>query len=139
MRMLGDRRGAVHTLEALLAAAVLLSSLLYSASIPREYEGGRTLDLEALGLEVLLALDGNGTLGWLIENRGWGSLEEYLRAALPSWVSFNLTVYDELGEVVNDHPISNGGLVGWRVVSVDYLCVARSGSCPFYRVRLQIG
>lgn len=139
MRMLRDRRGAVHTLEALLAAAVLLSALLYSTYIPREYGGGRTLDLETIGLQALLTLDGNGTLGQLIEDENWGSLEEYLRAALPSWVSFNVTVYYESGEVVNDHPISNGGLVGWKVVSVDYLCVAKNGRCPFYRVRLQLG
>lgn len=139
MRMLRDRRGAVHTLEALLSAAVLLSALLYSTYIPRDQGGGRSLELEALGLQVLLSIDRNGTLGRLLEDEDWGSLEEYLRAALPSWVSFNVIVYDESGEVVNDHPISNGGLVGWRVVSVDYLCAARSGRCPLYRVRLQLG
>ena len=139
MRLIRDRRGVVHTLEALLAAAVLLSALLYSTYIPRDHGGGRDLELESLGLQVLLTLDGDGTLGQLIEARDWAALEESLRASLPSWISFNVTVYDESGRTVNDRPISNGGLVGWRIVSVEYLCAARSGSCPLYRVRLQLG
>jgi len=139
MRMLRDRRGVAHTLEALFAATVMLSTIFYSTSIPREQGGGRMLDLEALGFEVLLSLDGNGTLGLLIGERAWGSLEEYLRVALPTAVSFNVTIYDESGAVVNDQVISNGGLVGWKIVSVDYLCVVRSGKCPFYKVRLQLG
>ncbi len=62
-----------------------------------------------------------------------------MRVALPSGVSFNVTVYDEQGAIVNDCYISNGGLLGRTVESVDYLVVALSDDCPMYRLRLQLG
>jgi hypothetical protein len=53
--------------------------------------------------------------------------------------SFNVTVYDEQGAPVNEDVISNGGLHGRTVESVEYLLAVEEGTCPFYRVRLQLG
>ncbi|RLI10479.1 hypothetical protein DRO42_01125 [Candidatus Bathyarchaeota archaeon] len=137
--MIRSRRGAVHTLEAFLAAVIIFTTLLYSTSIPRERDGDEERPLEALGMEVLLRLDGNGTLGRLVEERSWDRLERCLRAALPAGVSFNLTVLDEQGAPVNDRLISNGGLIGRTVASVEYLLAVEADGCPLYRLRLQLG
>lgn len=137
--MIESRRGAVHSLEAFLAAVVIFTALLYSTEIPRERDGGDGRPLEAVGMEALLRLDGNGTLGRMVEGRSWDRLERCLRAVLPIGVSFNLTVLDEEGVSVNDRPISNGGLVGRAVASVEYLLAVESGDCPLYRIRLQLG
>lgn len=137
--MIRSRRGAVHTLEAFLAAVIIFTTLLLSASMPRERDRAEEMPLEAIGMEALLRLDGNGTLGRLVEAGSWGSLEMSLRAALLVDVSFNLTVLDEDGIPVNDQCISNGGLVGRTVASVEYLLAVESSRCPLYRLRLQLG
>lgn len=137
--MIKSRRGAVHSLEAFLAAVIIFTTLLYSTSIPRERDQVEERPLEALGMEALLRLDGNGTLGRLVEARRWDPLELCLRTVLPSGIAFNLTVLDESGIAVNDRLISNGGLVGRTVVSVEYLVVVEEESCPLYKLRLQLG
>ena len=137
--MIKRRRGMVHSLEAFLAAVIIFTTLLYSTSIPRETDQVEEKPLEALGMEALLRLDGNGTLGRLVEARRWDSLELCLRTVLPSGIAFNLTVLDESGIAVNDRLISNGGLVGRTVVSVEYLVVVEEESCPLYKLRLQLG
>jgi hypothetical protein len=133
------RRGAVHTLDAFLAASIIAMALLYAAQTPRErdYIGEETLKAE--GMQALVQLNGNGTLGRLVEARSWGELEQVLRIALPGGVSFNLTVFDEFGSPLNNVTISNGGLVGRTVESLEYLLAVESGVCPLYRVRLQLG
>ena len=137
--MIESRRGVVHSLDAFLAAVIIFTTLLYSTSIPRERDRVEERPLEAIGMEALLRLDGNGTLGRLVEAQGWDPLERCLRAALPVGVSFNLTVLDDGGAPVNDRPISNGGLMGRTVASIEFLLAVESGSCPFYRLRLQLG
>lgn len=137
--MIKSRRGVVHSLEAFLAAVIIFTTLLYSTSIPRERDQVEEKPLEALGMEALLRLDGNGTLGRLVEARRWDPLELCLRTVLPSGIAFNLTVLDESGIAVNDRLISNGGLVGRTVVSVEYLVVVEEESCPLYKLRLQLG
>lgn len=129
----------VHSLEAFLAAVIIFTTLLYSTSIPRERDQVEERPLEALGMEALLRLDGNGTLGRLVEARRWDPLELCLRTVLPSGIAFNLTVLDESGIAVNDRLISNGGLVGRTIVSVEYLVVVEEESCPLYKLRLQLG
>lgn len=137
--MIEGRRGAVHTLEAFLAAVIIFTTLLYSTSIPRDRDTVEHRPLEAIGMETLLGLDGNGTLGRLVEARSWDSFERCLRAVLPVYVSFNLTVLEEGGTPLNDRPISNGGLVGRTMASVEYLLAVESGGCRLYRLRLQLG
>ena len=133
------RRGAVHTLDAFLAASIIAMVLLYAAQTPRErdYIGEETLKAE--GMQALIRLNSNRTLGRLVEARSWGELEQMLRIALPGGVSFNLTVFDEFGSPLNNVTISNGGLIGRTVESLDYLLAVESGVCSLYRIRLQLG
>jgi hypothetical protein len=133
------RRGAVHTLDAFLAASIIAIALLYAAQTPRErdYIGEETLKAE--GMQALIRLNGNGTIGRLVETRSWGELEQVLRITLSGGVSFNLTVFDEFGSPLNNVTISNGGLIGRTVESLEYLLAVESGVCPLYRIRLQLG
>jgi len=89
--------------------------------------------------QALLKLDSNGTLGRLADGHRWDELERRLRAVLPTGVSFNLTVFDEQGDIVNDRPISNGGIMGRRIESVEFLLAAELEGCPLYKLRLQLG
>jgi hypothetical protein len=133
------RRGVVHTLDAFFAAVIIVTTLLYASQVPRERDYEASGNLRARGSEALVRLDGNGTLGRLVEDRNWDEMETLLRLALPSGVSFNLTVLDEGGNAVNDRAVSSGGLVGRTVEAIDYLLAVESGECPLYRVRLQLG
>ena len=134
-----NRRGVVHTIDALLAAAIMTTALLYASQIPRERDITMDLPLDAVGMQALVALENNGTLGRLVNSQSWNELERVLRVALPLGASFNVTVYDEQGAPVNGDVISNGGLHGRTVESVEYLLAVEEGACPLYRVRLQLG
>jgi len=134
-----NRRGVVHTLDTVLAAAIISTVLFYASQVPLGLDPPIEKPLDVWGMQALVAVDGNGTIGRLVDSGRWQDLEELLRVALPSGVSFNVTVYDEQGAVVNDCHISNGGLLGWTVMSVDYLLAVPSDGCPMYRLRLQLG
>jgi len=133
------RRGAVHILDAFLASLIIATALLYSFQVPLGDIPTETQGLSATGYQVILSLDGNSSLGTLLLSEDWNSIEELLNIALPSGVSYNLTVLDENGFIVNTHPISNGGLKGQNIESVEYLLAVESGGCPIYRLRLQMG
>jgi len=134
-----NRRGVVHTLDTILAAAIISTVLFYASQVPLELDPPSERPLDIWGMQALVGVDRNGTIGRLVESESWQDLENLLRVALPSGVSFNVTVYDEQGAVVNDCHISNGGLLGRTVVSVDYLVAVPSDECPMYRLRLQLG
>jgi hypothetical protein len=134
-----SRRGVVHTLDSFFAAVIIVTALLYASQFPRERDYLWDKNLDAQGMQALLRLDGNGTLGRLVDSGSWDDVELILRMTLPTGVSFNLTVLDEQGGIVNDRAISNGGLHGRKIESVEYLLAVESGECPMYRLRLQLG
>lgn len=133
------RRGVIHTLDVFLAAVIIVTTLLFASQMPRERDYLEETGLDSLGMQALLGLDSNGTLGRLVDSGDWDGLERTLRIVLPTRVSFNLTVIDEQGSVVNTREISNGGVSGRRIESVEYLLVVESSTCPLYRLRLQLG
>jgi hypothetical protein len=133
------RRGVVHTLDVFLAAVIIVTTLLFVSQMPRERDYLKETGLDTVGMQALLGLDSNGTLGRLVDGGDWDGLERALRIVLPTRVSFNLTVIDEQGSVVNTREISNGGVSGRRVESVEYLLTVESNTCPLYRLRLQLG
>ena len=133
------RRGVVHTLDVFLAAVIIVTTLLFASQMPRERDYLEETGLDSLGMQALLMLDSNSTLGRLVHSGDWDGLELALRAVLPTRVSFNLTVIDEQGNVVNTREISNGGVSGRRIESVEYLLAVESSSCPLFRLRLQLG
>jgi hypothetical protein len=133
------RRGAVHTLDAFFTAIIIATALLYASQVPREREYVEYEPLGAMGMQVLLMLDGNGSLGRWIDGGDWDKLERALRLSLPSGMSFNLIVYDEKGAVLNVRAISNGGLSGRTIESVEYVTASRTVNCPIFKLRLQLG
>ncbi len=134
-----SRRGVVHTLDSFFAAVIIVTALLYASQFPRERDYLEDKNLDVMGMQVLVRLDGYGTLGRLVDSGNWDDVELVLRMALPTGVSFNLTVLDEQGGMVNTRVVSNGGLLGRKIESVEYLLAVESGDCPLYRLRLQLG
>jgi hypothetical protein len=133
------RRGVVHTLDVFLAAVIIVTTLLFVSQMPRERDYLEETGIDSLGMQALLMLDSNGTLGRLVDAGDWDGLELALRAVLPTRISFNLTVIDEQGAVTNTWEISNGGVTGRRIEAVEYLLAVESGIFPLYRLRLQLG
>ena len=134
-----SRRGVVHTLDSFFAAVIIVTALLYASQFPRDRDYLKDKNLDVMGMQALVRLDGNGTLGRLVDSGNWDGVELVLRMALPTGVSFNLTVLDEQGDIVNTRVVSNGGLLGRKIESVEYLLAVESGDCPLYRLRLQLG
>jgi hypothetical protein len=134
-----SRRGVVHTLDSFFAAVIIVTALLYASQFPRERDYQEDKNLDVMGMQALVRLDGNGTLGRLVDSGSWDDVELVLRMALPTGVSFNLTVLDEQGDTVNTRVVSNGGLLGRKIESVEYLLAVESSDCPLYRLRLQLG
>ena len=89
------RRGVVHTLDTILAAAIISTVLFYASQVPLELDTSSERPLDVWGMQALVGIDRNGTLGRLVDSESWQDLEELLRVALPSGISFNVTVYDE--------------------------------------------
>jgi len=132
-----NKKGQVRMLEAFLAVLVIFSASLVSFkfSPPTSFDNEKMLS--TLGMQALIELDGNGTLGRLIDERNWAAVREDLKMLLPVGVSYNLTVYDDALSQINNSTIGNG-LKGQKVVSVEYPCASQSLECDFYLVRLQL-
>jgi hypothetical protein len=131
-------RGVVHTLDAFFAAVIIFTAILYASQIPRESELENSNTIKAIGFQTLMILDNNGTLGRFVEERKWQEMEEAFRVALPTGISFNLTIFDENGIVINDWAMSNGGFLSRNVHSIEYSLVVEAGLCPIYKLRLQV-
>ncbi|RJS83429.1 hypothetical protein CW706_05955 [Candidatus Bathyarchaeota archaeon] len=138
MNLLTNKGGQVHTLEALLAVAVVFAALLLTKPIYISYNNLNDYEvLYAVGLNTLTHLDKNGDLGRLIGERNWTEIASRLSIMLPLGVSFNLTVYDEESNMLNDRPISSGMTDSRYIVSIQYILVDRS-TFHFYIVKLQL-
>lgn len=136
MRLMSDKKGVVRVIEAFLASVLLVSCL---ATIPAQTNlQNSTGNLESTAQNVLLSLDSNGHLGILVDNRDWSTLENSLESALPLTTWFNLTVFDENMHVLNTYPISNGGNINDKIVSIDYVCASQNSSYSIYILQLQL-
>jgi len=134
-----NSKGQARVLEAFFAALLVWSALLLSSPATAPIERNREFGtLTSVGMQALIQLDRDGSLGDLIDEGNWTGLRNSLQTLLPVGVCFNLTVYDESANLVNDVQISNGGIVNEDVVSVEYLCVVTSGRFHYYKVRLQL-
>ena len=132
-----NKKAQIRMLEAFLAVLVIFSASIISIkfSPPTNFDNEKMLS--TLGMQALIELDINGTLGKLIDERNWTAVTEDLEILLPVGVSFNVTVYDDAMHQINDFTIGNG-LKGQKVVSVEYPCASQSSECRFYLVRLQL-
>ena len=135
-----DNKGQIRIIEAFLAVSVMFSAILFTAPMPSTAPSfDRQNNLKKLGMQVLLSLDSNGTLGRLIEDEDWTKLRETLDLTLPQGVFYNLTVYDESMVKINSGEISNTNQLGQEAVMAQYLCVTQSPDIHFYTIRLLLG
>ncbi len=133
-----DKKGQIRIIESFLAVTVIFSAVLVSVTFPTIPDFSKEKSLTKIGLQVLTELDVNGTLGNLILQHDWTSLKTLMDILLPLGVSFNLTVYDRAGQMVNSEAIRNSNLLGPKVVSVQRLCATKSRTVEFFVVQLQL-
>jgi hypothetical protein len=132
-----DKRGQIRMIEAFFASLLILSTV---ALVPSQLGPEQTHYTEhySEGTQTLVSLDTNGLLSDLIAENNWVSLQNSIQTTLPVSLWFNITVYDENMNILNDVTISNGGPVSEEVVAVNYVCASSSGDYAVYLVRLQV-
>ncbi len=136
MRLISNKKGQVRVIEAFFASMLILSCL---ALIPAQASPkSSAVNLAWKAQNVLLTLDSGGQLASLVDAHDWVKLSKCLESSLPLTTWFNLTVYDKNLNVINDFPISNGGLVSYRITSVDYVCVSQNSIYSVYVLQLQL-
>jgi hypothetical protein len=132
-----NKKGQIRMLEAFLAVLTVFSASIISITFspPTNFNDEKLLSTS--GMQALIELDSDGTLGKLIDERNWTAIGEDLKILLPVGVSYNVTIYDDAMQQINDFTVGNG-LKGQKVVSVEYPCAGQSSECHFYLVRLQL-
>lgn len=131
-------KGQIRILEAFLAVGVIFSALLISFTFPASPDLTKQKSLTQVGMQTLMKLDTNGTLGNLITHEDWAAIKESLDILLPTGVSFNLDIYNENSEQVNSQPIRNSNLLSGETVSVQYVCATRNQVVQLFLLRLQL-
>lgn len=132
-----NNKGQIRVAEAFLSAVIIFSALAICSVLSPPSNGDNQKSLATQGMQTLIQLDSDGTLGKMIDQSNWTVLSDALQILLPLGVSYNLTVYYENMQQINSVPLSNGNLVG-DVVSVEYLCASQSPQFHSYRLRLQL-
>ena len=132
-----DKRGMVRIIEALFASLLILSTI---ALVPSKFAVQPTHygTLSSEATQVLVSLDSNGDLSKLIEDGNWTSLKNSIQSMLPVSLWFNLTVFDQNMDTLNDVFVSNGSPVSEDIVAEDYVCASSSETYAVYLVRLQL-
>jgi len=137
MRFLAAKRGQIRVIEAFFASVLLLSAL---AMIPSGSQVGRSHDetLHSLAQRTLVTLDTDGSLSSLIENGSWDTLRECVQSLVSPAIWFNLTVFDENMNPVNEVLISSGSPVNTDIAAAEYVCASSGSNYRIYVVRLQL-
>ncbi|MFB0567629.1 MAG: hypothetical protein ACETVM_03490 [Candidatus Bathyarchaeia archaeon] len=134
-----DKKGQIRIIEAFLAIAVIFSALIFTTvTFPSSPNLAKQKSLASVGMQALIKLDLNGTLGKLIAQENWTDIKQSLDISLPIGVSFNLTIYDENLSPINSQVIQNTNLLGRETVSVQYICASQSQNIQFFVLRLQL-
>jgi len=134
-----DRKGQMKIIESFFAIGVVFSALLIgTVQFSSSPNLAKQKSLASLGVQALIEIDANGTLGKLIVQEDWTAIKQSLDVALPIGVSFNLTIYDENSNQINSQLIQNSNLLGRETVSVQYFCASQSQNAQFFILRLQL-
>jgi len=123
--MKSKNKGQIRIIEAFLAVLIIFSSFAISANLTVTQKATRHDDLASVGLQALVKLDSDGSLGKYVDDGNWTALRDALNIVLPAGVSFNLTVYDDQMHQVNTAAVSNGGFSSQQIVFVEYVCASR--------------
>jgi len=133
-----DQKGQIRIIEAFLAVGVVFSALLISFTFPTSPNFAKQKSLTQTGMQALMTLDTNGTLGNLIMRQDWTAIKESLDILLPTGVSFSLDIYDENSQQVNSQAILNSNLLSGDTVSVQYICAVGNQAVQLFTLRLQL-
>jgi len=137
MRLMKNNKGQIRIIEAFFASVLILSSL---ALIPPETNVQNSNDrvLQSTARNILATLDSDGYLSKLIDNKNWTSLKKEIQSSLPLTVWFNLTVFDDNMQPINEIPICNGNPTSEKTVGIDYLCASAGRNYEIFVIRLQL-
>jgi hypothetical protein len=136
LRLINDKKGQVRVIEAFFASVLLLSCLTL---VPAQTDLKASSDnLSSTAENILLSLDSNGKMGLLVDSADWSTLKSCVEATLPLTVWFNLTVFDNNMNVLNNFPICNAGAVSEQIVSVHYVCASQNSTYKIYILQLQL-
>jgi hypothetical protein len=130
--------GQIRILEAFFSALVIFSAFAVSSNIPVPQNASRSSDLTSIGMQALMKLDFDGSLGQYIDDRNWTGLREVLGVVLPEGTSFNLIVYSEQMVQLNSAVISNGEFGSQTVTCAECICVSQRSAFHSYLVRLYL-
>jgi hypothetical protein len=133
-----DNKGQMRTIEAFLAILLMFSAFALTTLVTPAATSTNNNDLATVGTQALISMDNNGELGKLIDERNWAAIADVLNVLLPVGMSYNLTVYDENLQPLNNVTISNGIISDQNMVSVQYPCVSQSPQGNLYLLRLQL-
>ena len=131
-------RGQIRIIEAFLAVFIIFSSLAVSANLTVTQNKTKRDDLASVGLQALMKLDSDGSLGNYIHCGAWASLRDALNIILPSGVSFNLTVHNKQMQQVNNAVISNGAFNSQEITFVEYICASQGSIFHCYIIHLYL-
>lgn len=131
-----QNKGQIRIIEAFLAVLIVFSSFAVFASLTATRNITKHDDLTTVGLQALLKLDSDGTLGKFIDDGNWSLLRDILNLVLPAGLSFNLTVYDDQMQQVNTDTISNGAFNSQDIAFVEYVCVSQNPVFHCYKIHL---
>lgn len=134
-----DNKGQIRIIEAFLAVSVMFSAIVFTTPMSPPSSLDRQSDLKKLGIQVLLSLDNNGTLGKLIQDEDWSALRQTMDLALPKGIFYQMTIYDENMQKINTQEIANTSQLGQEAVMTQHLCVTQGSNVHFYIVRLLLG
>jgi len=130
--------GQIRIIEAFLAVLIIFSSFALSANLTVKQNPTKRDDLASVGLQALVELDSDGSLGKYIDDGNWTALRDALNIVLPAGVCFNLTVYNEEMQQVNTAVISNGAFGSQEIAFVEYVCVGKSPVFRCYIIHLHL-
>jgi hypothetical protein len=121
-----QNRGQIRIIEAFLATLIIFSTLFISSNLSVNQHINKSEDLASIGLQALAKLDSDGSLGKYIDSGNWTALRAALNIVLPAGICFNLTVYSDQMQQVNNATISNGGFGSQQIAFVQYVCASQN-------------
>jgi len=133
-----DDKGQMRTVEAFLAILLLFSAFSIITLVTPAATPTNNDELATVGTQALVSMDNNGELAKLIDERNWTAIANALNVLLPAGMSYNLTVYDENLQSLNNVTMSNGIISNQNMVSVQYPCASQSPQGNLYLLRLQL-
>ncbi|NWG10672.1 hypothetical protein HXY33_02810 [Candidatus Bathyarchaeota archaeon] len=136
--MNSQNRGQIRIIEAFLAVLVIFSSFAVSSNLSMTQSTQRNEDLFSIGFQALMRLDSDGSLGKYVDDGNWAVLRDALSTVLPAGICFNLTVYNDQMQQVNNVTISNGGFSSQQIIFVEYLFAIREIDFCCYIIHLHL-